>query len=354
MAAPADYLDAKDLKDALSGGLIREDVLDEIYDISDIPTELLDRIGTDSHNNPYAEWTEDVLAAPDIANKRVSGSDNPGSNNAAVGTRKGNHAQISTKKVEITERMANTSAIGRSDEMGYQTARRAQELRRDQEAIILGRQASVADDNNTTPGQSAGLAAWLVTNDSHGTGGSASGFNTTTKVVATPTPGQARDLTWEMIATQIENCYILGAQPTLLMSVPQVTKRLARYLFTTSFAATPTANVSGSTAVSQVSQGYIDVIRTDFGFTMNIVPNRLQQTYSSGDDPVEPVADVFGIDPRYIKLSLLYGVKVEPLAKLGLSVRKLLSTDWMLKVLVEKAHFVVRDITPTATVTAGT
>jgi hypothetical protein len=38
MAAPADYLDVSDLKAVLAGGLIREDVAQDIFDISDIPT----------------------------------------------------------------------------------------------------------------------------------------------------------------------------------------------------------------------------------------------------------------------------------------------------------------------------
>ena len=100
MAAPGDYLDVDDLKDVAAGGLVREDVLDSIFDISDIPTVFLDMIGTDGFSNPYSEWTEDKLSAPDLTNKKISGSDIVSTDNKATvanAKRVGNHAQISTK-----------------------------------------------------------------------------------------------------------------------------------------------------------------------------------------------------------------------------------------------------------------
>jgi hypothetical protein len=356
-AAPADYLDTNDLKSVAAGGLVREDVLDAIFDISDIPTPFLDMIGTEGFNNSYSEWTEDKLSAPNLANRKVSGSDIASTdNNATVANAKrvGNHAQISTKAVMVTERGQAVDNIGRSDEMGYQTAERLQELRRDVEAICLSGQASVQDDNNATAGQSAGAAAWITTNKSLGTGGAVPGFQTGTKLVTAQTAGEERGLTWTLIAAQIENVYVLGGNPTVLMSVPGVTKRLAKYLFTTPYAAAPTANINGSGAgVAQVSQGYIDTFKTDFGTLMQIIPNRLQQTYTSiGADPDPAVANVFGLDPRFWKLGLLYGWKVDPLAKIGLSHRKMLHVDWMLKAYLERANFLIADIDPTVDVVA--
>lgn len=356
-AAPADYLDTSDLKAVAAGGLVREDVLDQIFDISDVPTVFLDMIGTDSFDNSYAEWTEDKLAAPSLTNRRVSGSDVTSADNDANVTnakRVGNHAQISTKEVMVTERGQSTNNIGRSDEMGYQTAQRLQELRRDVEAIATSGQASVQDDNNATAGQSAGLAAWITTNKDLGVGGAVPGFQTGTKLVTAQTAGAERALTWAIISAQIEAVYTAGGNPTVLMSVPGVTKRLGQYLFTTPYAAAPTANINGTgMGVAQVSQGYIDTFKTDFGTLMQIIPNRLQQTYTSiGADPDPVVANVFGLDPRYWKLGLLYGWKVDPLAKIGLSHRKMLHVDWMLKAFLERANFLIADIDPTLAVTA--
>jgi hypothetical protein len=357
MAAPADYLDVNDLKNVAAGGLVREDVLDEIFDCSDIPMPFLDMIGSGSFDNPYAEWTEDKLATPNINNKVVSGSDRASTDNDANVTnakRAGNHAQISTKEVMVTERTQSTDNIGRSDEMGYQTARRLQELRRDVEAICLTGQASVQDNGDAIAGQTAGAAAWITTNKDLGAGGAVAGFQTGTKLVSAQVPGEGRGLTWTMISTQIENVYTLGANPTILMSVPGVTKRLGQYLLTTTQAAKPTANIQGSgQGIDQISQQYVDAFKTDFGFLMQIVPNRLQQTYSdAAGGTAQTVANVFGLSPEYWELALLYGWKVEPLAKLGLSHRKMLHVDYMLKSKLERANFLIADINPTVAVVA--
>ncbi len=357
MAAPSDYLDVSDLKAVAAGGLIREDVLDEIFDISDIPTPFLDMIGTDSFENPYTEWTEDRLIAPNITNAVVSGSDRASTDNDATvanARRVGNHAQISTKEVFVTTRGQASNSIGRSDEMGYQTARRLQELRRDVEAISLGFQASVQDDNNATAGKSAGAAAWIVTNTNIGAGGVLGGFVNGTKLVTAKTVGEGRVGTLATLSALIEAVYILGGMPTVLMSVPGITKRLAQMLFTTVYAAKPTQNVEGTgRGVAQVSQGFLDVMKTDFGFTLQIVPNRLQQSYAdAAGGAAQTVADLFGIDPRYWRLGLLYGWKVEPLAKLGLSDRKMLHVDWTLKALLERANFMYSDINTTSAWTA--
>jgi hypothetical protein len=91
---------------------------------------------------------------------------------------------------------------------------------------------------------------------------------------------------------------------------------------------------------------FVDAFKTDFGFLMQIVPNRLQQVQTGTQ------AAVFGMDPRYWAIALLYGWKVSPLAKLGLSERKMLHVDWTLEARLERASFQIADITTTAAWTA--
>lgn len=357
MAAPGDYLDFADLRAVAAGGIVREDVLDQIFDISDVPTVFIDMIGEEGFKNPYSEWTEDRLAAPNTANKKISGSDiTSADNNANVTNAKrvGNHAQISTKSVQVTERGQNVDSIGRSDEMGYQTAQRFQELRRDVEAISLFNQASVQDDGSAVAGQTGTFPAWLTTNVQQGAGGAVGGFQTGTKLVTARTVGEGRGITWTMVRNGVGAVWTLGGNPTVLMSIGDVTKALGSYLFTTPIAAAPTANVTGTgQGVAQVSQGYIDTFKTDFGTLMQMIPNRLQQTYAdAAGGSAQTVADVFGIDPRYWKLGLLYGWKVEPLGKTGLNHKKLLHVDWMLKCYLERANFLIADINPTVAVVA--
>lgn len=347
MTAPAEYLDSADLKLVSSGGLIREDVLAQIFTLDPLPTPFIESIGEDSFTNPYSEWTEDKLATANANAAVISGSDATGINDASVGNAKrvGNHAQINRKIIEITTRGENSTSVGDAGTMGYQTAKRTQELRYDLEATALSRQASIADDNNTQAGHSAGFSSWIKTNAVLQPNSNNGGFNTSTKVVDAPVQGDSTNLKWSMVRTGIMNAYLQGANPTILMTVPQVAVNVGTFLLTANNLANFHANAPGTTPANLVSQGYVNVFRTDFGFTMTIVPNRHQQAYNSR-------ADVFGYDPSYVKVAMSYGYKVEPLAKLGLSDRKQVSTDWMLKVTLERAHFVIRDVAVGGTVVA--
>lgn len=356
MAAPADYLDAADLKAALAGGLLNEDVLQQVYNLDKgIRTEFTDMVGTDSFSNSYSEWINDDHAAPDINNAVVSGSD-ASTVTATTATRVGNHAQISQKAVAITTRGEKVDSIGGTGSSAYNVAKKTNELRRDIEAIALGNQASVADDNNTTAGKTAGFGAWIESNYQGGTNSVAGGFNTGTKVVDAPTIGEAQTLAMSQIRTGIESCYNAAANPSVLMSVPAVTKAIGSFLLSSAgapFRAAPTANISGDgMGTGQTAQGYVDVIVSDFNVTLKIVPNRLQQQYDSTDSTPVSVADVFLIDPEFAALSYLYGYQVTDLAKLGLSDRKQVSTDWMTKVYREDAHAKIAEIDPTQAMTA--
>ncbi len=350
MAAPADYWDTADLKALAAGGLVNEDVMQQIWDISRIPLPFTDRISSGPVSNSYTEWTEDGLEAPNINNAVVSGADAAG-NDAKGGNRLGNHCQNSVKVLQVTERAQSTDQVGRSDELAYQLMMRQQELRRDVEAIMLSEQASVQDDNNTTAGKSAGFSAFLKSNTVNGATGADGGFNTTTKVVDAADPGDGAAASFGNLKDLIESVYLNNGNVSVLMSVPQVTRRLGEFLLTNASAAkvaVPTANVSGTAPANQVAQGYVDVLITDFGTTLEIVPNRLQQLYNSTDTAPVPVATLYLIDTANVGQGILKGYQTKPLAKLGLSERAQISVDWCLRVYVEKAHAAYRGILPTS------
>ncbi len=330
-------LDSADLKAVGYQGLIREDVMEKIWDISKIPLPLTDRIGTDSTKNSYKEWTQDTLSAPDVTNAVVDGSDQSG-NDTVTGARVGNHCQESVKIVQVSTRANNSNTIGRSNELSYQVMRRQQELRRDVEAIMLTKQASVADDGNTTPGKSAGLDAWLVTNDSRGATATATGFNTSTGLVAAATDGTKRGLTETLVRDAVQGVYQEGGNPTVLMTTPGVCRLFSEYLFTSSARVATLQSDQGKSGEKATALGAVNVFVTDFG-TLELVPNRLQQLTGSND-----AASVFVIDPDYLSIAYLTGYRTEPLAKTGLSDKRLMCVDWTLEVLTEKSHAVIADV----------
>ena len=345
-------LDAADLAAALAApGLIREDVMDTVYNLDEgIPTPFTDMVRSGSHSAPYSEWTEDDLTAPDTANAVVDGADASG-NDTKLGLRVGNRQQISDKTVRISHVSEAIDSIGSIGRMAYQTAKRLMDLRRDVEAIACGRQASVADDGNTTAGNTAGLGAWIATNTDFGATGSAGGFNTSTKVVDAPTNGTIRALTWANVRSRLEEVYTAGGYPSVLMSIPAVIKAINTFLFGSGgdpYRAAPTANVQGQTPVTQSAQGWITVVLSDFGISLSLVDNRLQQMYNT-----DTAADVFMLDPAFLGLSYLEGYRNDVLGKTGHSDMRMLSVAWMTKCFREDAHALIADIDPTAAVTAS-
>lgn len=351
-------LDAADLAAALAApGLIREDVMDTVYNLDEgIPTPLTDMVRSGSHSNPYSEWTEMDLTAVDTANAVVDGADASG-NDTKVGLRVGNRQQISDKTVRISHVSEAINSIGSVGRMAFQTAKRLLDLRRDVESIFCGRQASLVDNGIAQAGLTAGLGAWIATNTSFGaTAGAAGGFNTSTKIVDAPTPGDSRALTWAMVRTQLEAVYNAGGYPSVLMTVPSLIKGINTFMFGSGgdpYRAAPTANVQGTSPATQAAQGWITVVLSDFGISLSLVDNRLQQVVDSGDGTPVDVADVFILDPAYLGLSYLGGYRNDVLGKTGHSDMRMLSVNWMTKCFREDAHALIADILPGSAVAAS-
>ncbi len=346
MANPADEWSSADLKALVAGGLINEDVMAKIWNLSRIPLPFSDIIGRDTHNNSFAEWTQDSLAAPDLTNAVIDGADAVPTD-AAGGGRVGNHSQISDAGVSVTQRAQNSAVIGRANELSYQVMMRQQEIFRDIEAIMLSQQASIADDGSAVAGLSGSFSAWLESTTSNGATGSDGGFNTTTKVVDAPDGGTIRAFTETFLKASVLGAYVQNGNVTHLMSTAELVQRLNTFLLTSSAnIAAPTANVTGTSPVNQVAQGAVNVYATDFNTVLIIEPNRLQQNIT-GDE-----CDVFYIDPSKVALSFMEGMNVKPIAKLGLADKRQMSADWTLKVYDEAAHAVDRGIDDGAAVVA--
>ncbi len=339
------YWSSADLKAVQFGGLINEDVMQQIFDISRIPLPVQDMVATDGVSNSTTSWTTDELDAPDVTNAQVDGRDST-TNDARGGVRVQNECQISTKDVQVSFRADESDTIGRASELSYQVMQRQRELRRDVDAIFLLNQASVKDDGNTTPGRTGGLAAWLVTNTDRGATGSDGGFNPATGAVDAATPGNSRALTETAIRNIAQSVYEQGGMSEVLMSTPSVIRKLSEYMFTDSARIATLESGVGQSQTSSTAKGSVNVFVTDFGQVLRFVPNRLQQLDGSGD------ADVFILDPSLLRLGLLHGYRTVPLNRTGLAEKRLMAVDWCVKVLNEKGQGVIADVDPTVAVTA--
>jgi hypothetical protein len=326
-------------------GLIREDVMNKIWDISKIPLPFTDAVGSDTVSNPYTEWTTDQLAAPVIGGWTIDGAQ-ADQNDAAAGARIGNSCGILIKELIVSQRANNVDVIGRGNELAYQVMMRQQELRRNVEANLLGIQGS-ANDTGTVAGNPAGLAAMVdkFVGASTGTGGvfSAGVWSAWTP----PATGTGQGLTETLVRDACQSAWTSGSMPSLLMSVPSMIRNLSSYMFTSSARiATIQRDEQGNKASAL---GTVNIFITDFGVTLEFVPNRLQQTYTSN---ATQVCSVFILDPAYARVGYLHGYKAVELGATGLSQKKLLSVDFTLKVLNPAAHRVIPDVNPTTAVVA--
>ena len=341
-------LDGADLAAVVLGGLINEDVMQQIFDISDIPLPFTDMIGSGSHDNSFTEWTMDRLADPDLTNAVVDGAD-AGADASATGIRVANHSQISEKTLRVSTRAQDSSTIGFANSLAYQVMMRGNEARRDVEAIMLSVQASVADDGALVPGKSAGLGAWIVGTDIFGvaTGSAVRGAlgadggwldTETDGLVAIPTAGTTIALALSTVQDVLQSVWELGGDPTVLMARPVVIRGLSTFMFTSSAQiATLERDTQGKQTAAEALMS-VNVLITDFGVTVKMIPNRLQQVAFTDND------NLYIITPSQAMQSFLTGWQTAPLARTGTADNRQVSADWTLKVLNWEAFGVVADI----------
>jgi hypothetical protein len=359
LAPPSGNLDAFNLKSVETGGLINEDVMQKIFDISKIPLPFTDMVGSTRHKNERFDWVVDELNKPDLANAVADGQD-AGNPEEISGGRVGNHSQISDKVLAVSYRADASDTIGRAKELAYRLTRANQEIRRDVEAIALWNQASDAGAGSGTddhlianaisaPTKTGTLATWIETSVRNADGSdataSAGGYNYSTGLTEEATMGVGAALSFQGIKDCQMDVYMEGGDPSVFMSTPAVISKLSTYLFDNEARVANLVSDQGAPANSKATAlSSVNVIVGDFG-TLKLVPNRLMPD-AVGDGTGSHYA--FLLDPEYVSLSYLEGYRTDTLAKTGLAEKRQISVDWGLRVHTEKAHGMIINIDPNA------
>lgn len=293
---------------------IREDLSDMIYDLSPVDTPFLSNIGRGKCSQSKFEWQIDSLAAANGANAVIEGDDAT-TNTASATTRLSNHTQLMDKVVRVSSRNQAVNAAGRKNELSYQVAKRAKELKRDQETRLTGNYgdtAGAAAIASTT----AGYEAWITSNESRGSGagatqGSAGGYANGKASAATDASStNTRTFTEALLKTVIKSCWENGGSPNMVM-VGGHNKQVA-----SNFNGIATQYRDNPKAAQATIIGAADVYVSDFG-TFSIVPNRFSRAKSA-----------LVIDPEMWSVAYLQPYKVTDLAKTGHSDRKMLSVEF--------------------------
>ena len=302
---------------------IREDLSEALTSISPTETIFMSSIGTRNVDNTYFEWSEvDLAAAAD--NRAVEGdaATNSAPTNAV---RKGNYTQISTKTVEVSSTNQAVNGVADAQTVAKQVAYKLSEMKRDMEKMLLDNVAASAGSASTAR-QTAGLPAFLTTNASRGTGGAdgtTSGTGSAGYPDAAATDGTTRAITETLLKGVIADCWDEGAEPSVVLCGSAQKQTISTF----------TGNATRyKEAEDSKLNAAIDVYISDFG-ELQIVPARHIRS-----------RDVFVLDPNYAAVAYLQTAKQEPLAKNGLSERRLISAEYGLQVTSEKAHGVIADV----------
>jgi len=302
---------------------IREDLADAMASISPTETIALTTFGTRNVDNTYFEWSEVDLAAA-ATNNQIEGDAGLSNNAPTNAVRKGNYTAISAKVVEVSDTNQNVNGVANAQTVAKQVAYKLSELKRDMEKMALNNVAAGAGASGTAR-TTAGLPAFLTTNVERGTGGAnptTSGSGSAGYPNAAATDGTTRAITETLLKSVIASCWDEGADPSIVLCGSSQKQTISSFTGN----ATKYQEVDGKRLTAAV-----DIYVSDFG-SLQIVPARHIRA-----------RDVFVLDPSYAKIAYLQTARQKPLARTGLSERRLISAEWGLEVTSEKAHGVIAD-----------
>ena len=306
---------------------IREDLSNIIYNISPMDTPFLSGVGKGSADNTLFEWQTDSLTAA-AANQQLEGDDSMSALAVSEPVRLTNYCQISYKAVQSSGTAEAVDFAGRKSSQAYQLAKRAKEIKRDMEKMLLSNDVKVAGAAGTAR-KTAAVMSWLGTT-SAGTsniilgsaspvvgvvnnGGSSPAVGPDGTTVASF--GTSAVLTMAMINLAMERCFTLGGEPSTILAPADLKQKISALGGSVIADIVTDANAAKqATAVNAV-----DVLVTDFG-TLKIVPSRLM------------LADMlFFVDYDFWSVDYLRPFQTETLAKTGDSVKQLMIAEYGLR-----------------------
>jgi hypothetical protein len=224
----------------------------------------------------------------------------------------------------VSDTNQNVNGVANAQTVAKQVAYKLSELKRDMEKMALDNVAGGAGASGTAR-TTAGLPAFLTTNVERGTGGAngtTSGSGSAGYPNAAATDGTTRAITETLLKSVIASCWDEGADPSVVLCGSSQKQTISGFTGN----ATKYQEVDGKRLTAAV-----DIYVSDFG-TLQIVPARHIRA-----------RDVFVLDPSYAKIAYLQTARQKPLARTGLSERRLISAEWGLEVTSEKAHGVIAD-----------
>lgn len=303
---------------------IREDLADIIYSISPTETPFMSGVAKTKATNTSHQWQTDALAAV-AANAAVEGATITYGTQTPT-TKETNYTQISTKAIQVSGTNDAVTSAGRNNELAYQVAKAAKELKRDMETALLSNNAKVAGDGSTAR-ELGGVQTWIETNVSAGAGGSGAGNG------AARTDGTQRAFTEDQLKEVLRKCYNEGGNPNMIMVGAFNKQKLSGF-------------TGGSTRFDQAEDRRlvtsIDVYESDFG-TLQVAPNRFIR--GANGTVAKRGQDALILEMDYWAVAFLRDFSLQNPAQTADADQRFMVAEYTLESRNEKASGLVTDLT---------
>lgn len=301
---------------------VREDLEDNIYRVAPEETPFVSAIGTVKATNIYHEWQTETLASAVATNAQLEGDDYTlGAPNLT--TRLGNYVQIHAKTGGVSRTQEVVNKAGRDSELARQKVLKTIEMKRDLETRVVGNYASVVESGSTTR-KTAGILAFITSNDNRGATGSDGGFSS--GIVSAATNGTQRTFTETLLKATLATTFGNGGKPTRALMGPTHKQQASAF----TGIADIRSNVSGTSMATITAAA--DMYVSDFG-------SIVFEAHAYG-----LTRDCLLYDPKMAAIVTLDGLKSKELASSGDNTKFLLTFEKGLKVSNEKAHAVIADL----------
>ena len=303
---------------------IREDLADIIYSISPTETPFMSGVAKTKATNTLHQWQTDALA--DVAaNAAVEGADISYAT-LSPSVLENNYTQISTKGIQVSATNEAVTSAGRNNELAYQVAKGAKELKRDMETALLSNVAKAAGDASTAR-TLGGCPTWYETNVDAGAGGSGAGNG------AARTDGTQRAFTEDQLKGILVSCYNEGGNPNMIMVNAFNKQKLSGF-------------TGGSTRFDAAEDRRlitsIDVYESDFG-TMQVSPNRFIRGANGTAAKIGQDAHI--LDMEYWAVSFLRDFSLQTPAQTADADQRFMVAEYTLESRNEKASGLITDLT---------
>ena len=307
---------------------VREDLSNIIYNISPMDTPFMNGVGRGSCDNTTFEWQTDTLS--DTATNRQKEGDDYASTAATEPRRLTNFTQISATQVQSSGTSEAVDFAGRKSTQAYQLAKRAKELKRNMETMLLDDTLKTIASSGSARATASvgtwmggpivletpvldGTQATVVGLQNLGAGSVGPDGTTAPSAVA----GSTTAITLAGINETVSRIWDKGGTPDVIMCDGPTKQTISSSSVGGAVVADPIGNNSGGKAITAVNA--VDVLVTDFG-TFKIVPNRFSvPTFAYFFD-----YDLWSID-------YLRPFRTETLAKSGDNMKQLLIAEYGLR-----------------------